>query len=146
MEPDHHSEAVSKGVDLLQRGVTDFPKWSRVMVYNFGEEIRPHLDRIWTLSERERGMRPAAPPTPPLSDQFPANCGSKDVMKQESLYRLAVLVLLGGILLVQLQVLNRLKGRVKVDVQNSSLDVDVKNTFPLEVDVRNAPLEVQIVR
>jgi hypothetical protein len=51
------SEAVVKGTDLLERGVTDYSNWSRAMVYWFGEPIRAHLERIWGASQDERQRR-----------------------------------------------------------------------------------------
>jgi hypothetical protein len=61
-------------------------------------------------------------------------------MKQETVYRIAVLLLLAGILAVQIITMARIlvvtvKGTVDVDVQNSSLDVEVQNTKPWEVQV-----------
>lgn len=63
--PDPFSEAVTKGAELLGLGVADLSKWSRTMVYWFGEEIRPQLERIWTSAQAKwqaKGVPPAGPP------------------------------------------------------------------------------------
>lgn len=76
-------------------------------------------------------------------------------MKNESTYRIAVIVLLAGILAVQLAGLLKtprtksglpivsVAGTVGVDVQNSSFDVNVENTS-LDVDVQNPVTSVEI--
>jgi len=62
IEPGVFSEAVVTGAGLIEKGVADFKKWSRTMIYHFGEPIRPNLERIWiaalsaepTLSQAEQ--------------------------------------------------------------------------------------------
>ncbi len=58
------SEAVAKGLENVERGVTDFSDWSRLMVYQFGEQIRPHLESVWERIKSERGERLTALPPP----------------------------------------------------------------------------------
>ncbi len=55
-------------MDLLQRGWADFSQWSRAMVYEFGEPIRPHLEPIWGATQDEWQRRQIA--TPPSSPIF----------------------------------------------------------------------------
>lgn len=50
-EPDIFSEPVATGAGLIGKGVTDFKKWSRTMVYHFGESIRPNLEQIWIAAQ-----------------------------------------------------------------------------------------------
>ena len=69
MNAELYSEAVARGVYLFQRGWADFSKWSRAMVYEFGEPIRPHLDRIWLNAQDEWQRRQTAAPVLPLSGQ-----------------------------------------------------------------------------
>jgi len=72
LNPELFSEAVAKGAGNLERGVTDFPKWSRLMEYQFGELIRPNLERIWGAAHDEWLRRRAAPPPlPPISQPEP---------------------------------------------------------------------------
>ena len=47
------SKAIDKGVWLLENGVSDFQKWSRTMVYAFGDQIRPELERIWGCAQEQ---------------------------------------------------------------------------------------------
>ena len=58
------SEAVAKGLENVERGVTDFSDWSRLMVYQFGEQIRLHLESVWERIKSERGERLTALPPP----------------------------------------------------------------------------------
>ncbi len=62
LNAEEFSEAVAKGVGDLERGVTDYSKWSRLMVYQFGEPIRPNLERIWGAAQDEWHRRLAASP------------------------------------------------------------------------------------
>lgn len=64
-ELDHEflSKAHVKGVGLLELGVTNVSKWSRAMLYHFGEPIRPHLDQLWISAQDELQKRQAATPT-----------------------------------------------------------------------------------
>ena len=70
-DPEHLAEAIAKGAEYLERGVTDFAKWSRAMVYKFGEPVRPHLERIWTAAQGS--MIESASSTP---HHAPAGCNS----------------------------------------------------------------------
>src|SRR5947208_1177356 len=65
LHPEFISEAVAKGAAFLESEVTDFPKWSRVMVYQFGDQILPHLERVWLLAQEELQRRQTSPPTAP---------------------------------------------------------------------------------
>ena len=78
-------------------------------------------------------------------------------MNKEPLYRVVLVTLLAATLVVQMLILWRIpprteapfvrvKGTVDVEVQNTSLGVEIENTFPLEVEVQNTPLDVQIQR
>ena len=69
LNPELFSAAVAKGAGNLERGVTDFLKWSRLMEYQFGEPIRPNLERIWGAAQDEWLRRRAAPPLLPLIGQ-----------------------------------------------------------------------------
>src|SRR2546421_10979539 len=71
LSPELLSEAVAKGADLLECGVTDFAKWSRSMVYQFGDEIRPDRERIWMLAQDERQRRKTSAP-PRISGNQPS--------------------------------------------------------------------------
>jgi hypothetical protein len=44
--PDYHS-AVARGAQLLREGVTRFADWSRRMLAEFGERIKPYLTRLY---------------------------------------------------------------------------------------------------
>ena len=39
LNPELFSEAVAKGVGNLERSVTEYSAWSRLMLYQFGEHI-----------------------------------------------------------------------------------------------------------
>ncbi len=47
--------ALVKGAALLEKGVTEFSKWSAEMVKEFGDKIRPHIRQIYLQSTEERG-------------------------------------------------------------------------------------------
>ncbi|MGA3284832.1 MAG: hypothetical protein ABSD57_10300 [Verrucomicrobiota bacterium] len=76
-------------------------------------------------------------------------------MKNESTYRIAVIVLLAGILAVQSAVLIRTNKVSDVYVKNPDLGVNVKNAIKLDplaftptfdVNVEGQPIQVEIVR
>jgi hypothetical protein len=76
-------------------------------------------------------------------------------MKNESTYRMAVVVLLAGILAVQSATLIRSNKASDVYVKNPDLDVNVKNAIRLDplaftptfdVNVEGQPVQVEIVR
>jgi hypothetical protein len=62
MNPELLFEAVAKGVGNLERGVTDYSAWSRLMVYQFGDLIHPHLENLWAGAQAEWQSRQAAMP------------------------------------------------------------------------------------
>jgi hypothetical protein len=80
-------------------------------------------------------------------------------MKNESTYRIIVVVLLAGILIVQLTSLLKtpytkrgipivsVAGSVDVDVQNPSLDVNVEDPVEVNgsVEIDSQPIDVHIV-
>jgi hypothetical protein len=47
LDPQLFAAYVVKGAAHIERGVRDFAKWSAAMVKEFGETIRPHLQRIF---------------------------------------------------------------------------------------------------
>src|ERR1051326_31197 len=72
LNPELFSDAVARGAGNLERGVTDFFKWSRLMEYQFGEYIRPNLGRIWGAAQDEwLRQRTTPPPLPPISQPGP---------------------------------------------------------------------------
>jgi hypothetical protein len=44
-----------RGLGMLERGIRTAAEWSTEMVNQFGETIRPHLDRIWENVQRVQG-------------------------------------------------------------------------------------------
>src|SRR6185503_7025645 len=78
----------------LQRGWADFSKWSRAMVYEFGEPIRPHLDQLWGAAQDEWQRRQTD--TPPLpSGNSPLPTSAKPSLHQ-CLALIACLALAGA--------------------------------------------------
>lgn len=65
------AEAVAQGTHLLERGVREYARWCRAMVNNFGEPIRPHLERIWMLAQAEQERQTAA--KTPLREGSPSS-------------------------------------------------------------------------
>ncbi len=51
LDPKLQSAYTIKGAAVLERGVQEFASWSNEMVNEFGESIRPHLQRIWSDSQ-----------------------------------------------------------------------------------------------
>jgi len=59
LDPEVLSAYAVKGAFKIARGVRDFSEWSKQMVQDFGEAIRPHLEDLWSQakqihSEREK--------------------------------------------------------------------------------------------
>jgi TPR repeat protein len=99
LDPELFPKAVAKGVDLLRRGVTDFPKWSRAMVYQFGEPIRPHLERLWRDVQEESKKPPIAAP-PPISEGQPSATVGADKCRPRRRWSIPVAIaLMAGLLL-----------------------------------------------
>lgn len=42
---------VVQGAAVLERGITDFAKWSKEMIDQFGEDLKPHLDNLYRVSQ-----------------------------------------------------------------------------------------------
>jgi hypothetical protein len=55
--PQEWSDAVKIGMYHLEAGARAFKEWSAKMIGDFGEDISPHLDKLWAT------IRPTEPPT-----------------------------------------------------------------------------------
>jgi hypothetical protein len=55
--PEEWSDLLKIGAFHLEAGARSFADWSGRMIEDFGEAIRPHLDKLWA------DLRPTAPPT-----------------------------------------------------------------------------------
>ena len=47
LDPELLTAYAIKGARIIQRGISDFAKWSREMIQQFGEDIKPHLADIF---------------------------------------------------------------------------------------------------
>lgn len=91
LDPELAAAGVVKGVAFLERGITEFAKWSAEMIKAFGEAIRPHLTNLYEQAKEARAEAfrqssaeparkaetpslpkgPQPPPSPPASPVQP---------------------------------------------------------------------------
>lgn len=75
IDPELLSAYAIKGAAIIERGIRDFSGWSKEMVYAYGDQIRPHLSKIYgessiLLSQSKQLPAPnqvneqRSPPTP----------------------------------------------------------------------------------
>jgi hypothetical protein len=58
LDPEYLAALAIKGVQLFEKGVKKFSEWSKEMVGQFGESIRPHLEDVYRESIlHENGIR-----------------------------------------------------------------------------------------
>lgn len=51
LDPELVAAHAIKGAAIMERGVRDFGAWSKEMVRQFGDTIKPHLDAIWQQTQ-----------------------------------------------------------------------------------------------
>ncbi len=74
-----------KGTALIARGVHDFAAWSSEMLTEFGESIRPHLDRLFRQSRGQEDVPLTDSPVPATADGPPINRFGQRVQADERL-------------------------------------------------------------
>jgi hypothetical protein len=55
LDPDMLSDLIKVGGDKIQHGIADFAEWSKAMVGDFGEWVKPHLDSVYRALRRHFG-------------------------------------------------------------------------------------------
>ena len=55
--PDVIAAYAIKGIAIIERGAVKFADWSKEMLDQFGEEIRPHLETVWKKAQRQIQQR-----------------------------------------------------------------------------------------
>lgn len=87
IDPEQFAAYTVKGLANFERGITDFSKWSAEMLKELGEEIKPHLTRLYRAAkELQEEGRHAADASPEALQEYLADFrnGPEDSAATES--------------------------------------------------------------
>jgi hypothetical protein len=80
-EPKKWEEILSAGSYQLECGICDFISWSKKMVDEFGDEVKPYLEQIWYRLQSQRDMQNHAFEKPSSEESNPVKVKNNTAFK-----------------------------------------------------------------
>jgi hypothetical protein len=81
LDPEVLSAYAVKGAFKIARGVRDFGEWSKQMLEDFGENIRPHLQDLWSQAKEIHAQRDKYAPKAPTEQEAFAKKAADAILK-----------------------------------------------------------------